>query len=120
VRIAAVYVAVVWGALAVARALDGEQHRSLFGDGPIAIVSGVAFITTVMIVMWILIPLGIGRLIALVFRMTCPRCGGAVSWLAWSWRPESGSRRLTVCLQCNAFLRTWKSESGWTEIPRGP
>lgn len=71
-----------------------------------------------MLLLWVVVPLALGRGVGAVFRMRCPRCGGGVSWLGSGWRPPFRWRRLTVCLYCNAFLRTEKTENGWKEIDR--
>jgi hypothetical protein len=113
VRIAALLAAFVVAA-AVTTALAVERRHDM--NDPAQWPLTVAIIGEAMVFLWIVVPLACGRLVAAAFRMRCPRCGGGVSWLGSRSSPLHGRRRSSVCLHCNAFLRTRWTGNGWEEV----
>ena len=76
----------------------------------------VAFFVVFGFLFWIVAPLLIGRGIAELMSMTCPRCRGGVSWLRASWLPGRLTVHVCFCIRCRKFLRTTKTRDGWVEF----
>lgn len=81
---------------------------------PLAVVLATVGVASSVLFGW----LTLGTLVADGFRMTCPRCGGDVTWLNSHWAPFVGARRTSACFRCNAILRTERTDGEWQEVER--
>lgn len=81
---------------------------------PLAVLLASLGVASCCILGW----LTLGTVVADGFHMTCPRCGGGVTWLHSHWAPILGTRRTIACFRCNAILRLERTDSGWEQIGR--